>query len=66
VSVIALDASRWIQRMVKGSMRLLVYEQAAGLVEMGLRGAQMFVRSNGGLLLISGSDSPAQYITQHS
>jgi HK97 family phage major capsid protein len=63
VPVIALDMSRWFQRTVKRGMTLLRYKDALGLAENGLSAVQGFWRTNGGLLLASGSDSPAKYIT---
>jgi hypothetical protein len=63
VPVIALDMSRWFQRTVKRGMTLLKYKDAPGLAENGLSAVQGFWRTNGGLLLVSGSDSPAKFIT---
>jgi HK97 family phage major capsid protein len=63
VPVIALDMSRWFQRTVKRGMTLLKYKDAPGLAENGLSAVQGFWRTNGGLLLASGSDSPAKFIT---
>jgi HK97 family phage major capsid protein len=63
VPVIALDMQRWFQRTVKNGMTLLKYTDAPGLAEYGLSAVQAFWRTNGGLLLASGSDSPAKYIT---
>jgi HK97 family phage major capsid protein len=63
VPVIALDMSRWFQRTVKRGMTLLKYKDAPGLIENGLSAVQAFWRTNGGLLLVSGSDSPAKFIT---
>jgi HK97 family phage major capsid protein len=63
VPVIALDMSRWFQRTVKRGMTLLKYRDAPGLIENGLSAVQAFWRTNGGLLLASGSDSPSKFIT---
>jgi HK97 family phage major capsid protein len=61
VPVVAGDLSYFFNRIVKNSMSLLVYSQAPGLVEYGLRAAQAFVRTNAGLL-VTGSSKPVQYV----
>jgi HK97 family phage major capsid protein len=63
--VIAGDLSYFLVRIVKTSMSLLVYSQAPGLAEYGLRAAQAFVRTNAGLL-VAGSNNGVKYITTHS
>ena len=62
VPVVAGDLSYFFVRIVKPSMNLLVYSQAAGLIEYGLGAAQAFVRTNAGLL-VAGSGNPVKFIT---
>jgi hypothetical protein len=58
------DMSRFFVRTVKNSLKLMRYQEAAGLVENGLFAFEGFVRSNSGLLIPSGADSPVKFLTQ--
>lgn len=62
---VALGAmDRFFVRTVKNTLRLQTYTQAPSLVEAGLFAFEGFVRSNSGLLVASGADSPVKYLTQ--
>jgi HK97 family phage major capsid protein len=63
-SVLFGDFSRMFVRVVRGSLKLMRYQEAAGLAENGLFAFEGFVRSNSGLLVASGADSPIKYLTQ--
>jgi HK97 family phage major capsid protein len=63
-SVLLGDFSRYFVRIVRNTLRLMKYSEAAGLAENGLFAFEGFVRSNSGLLVPSGADSPIKYLTQ--
>jgi len=64
---IALGAmDRFLVRTVKGYPRLQRFEQAQALAENGMVAFEMYLRTNSGLLVASGSDSPVKYITLHA
>jgi HK97 family phage major capsid protein len=65
-SVALGDFSRLFVRVVKNSLKLQKYSQAPNLAEYGLFAFESFVRSNAGLLVVSGADSPIKYLTQAS
>jgi HK97 family phage major capsid protein len=58
------DFSRFFVRTVKNTLSLKRYSQSPGLAENGLVAFEGFVRSNAGLLVASGADSPVKYLTQ--
>jgi HK97 family phage major capsid protein len=58
------DFSRFFVRTVKNTLKLMRYQEAAGLAENGLFAFEGFMRSNSGLLVPSGADSPIKYLTQ--
>ena len=60
------DFSRAIRRTVKGSLRILRYEQTVSLAENGLVGFQGFLRTSFGILSSPSSDSPIKFLTQHA
>ena len=57
------DMSRFLVRTVKNSLKLQRFEQAQALAENGMVAFEAYLRSNSGLLLASGSDSPIKYLT---
>jgi HK97 family phage major capsid protein len=59
------DMSRFVVRTVKNSMTLKRYSQTPNLAENGLVGFEGFVRTNSGLLVASGTNSPVKYLTMH-
>jgi HK97 family phage major capsid protein len=63
-SVLLGDFSRFFVRTVKNSLKLMRYQEAAGLAENGLFAFEGFVRANSGLLVASGADSPIKFLTQ--
>ena len=58
------DFSRFFVRTVKNTLSLKRYSQSPGLAENGLVAFEGYVRSNAGLLVASGADSPVKYLTQ--
>jgi HK97 family phage major capsid protein len=58
------DMSRFFVRTVKNTLKLMKYSEAAGLAEYGLFAFEGFMRSNSGLMVPSGADSPVKYLTQ--
>jgi HK97 family phage major capsid protein len=63
-SVALGDMSKFFNRTVKNTLRLQSYTEAQGLAENGLLAFEGFVRSNSGLLVASGADSPVKFLTQ--
>jgi HK97 family phage major capsid protein len=63
-SVLLGDFSRFFVRTVKNSLKLMKYNETPGLVDNGLFAFEGFMRSNSGLLVPSGADSPIKYLTQ--
>jgi HK97 family phage major capsid protein len=63
-SVAIGDMSRFFVRTVKNSLKLMKYSETPGLVDNGLFAFEGFMRSNSGLLVPSGADSPIKYLTQ--
>lgn len=60
------DMSKFFVRTVKDTLRLQRYWETPGLLEYGLFAFEGFVRSNSGLLVASGADSPVKFLTQAS
>jgi HK97 family phage major capsid protein len=58
------DMSRFFVRTVKNSLKLMKYSETPGLVDNGLFAFEGFMRSNSGLLVPSGADSPIKFLTQ--
>jgi HK97 family phage major capsid protein len=63
-SVALGDMGRFFVRTVKNTLKIMRYQETPGLVEYGLYAYEGFVRSNSGLLVPSGADSPIKYLTQ--
>jgi HK97 family phage major capsid protein len=63
-SVLLGDFSRFFVRTVKNSLKLMKYSETPGLVDNGLFAFEGFMRSNSGLLVPSGADSPIKFLTQ--
>jgi HK97 family phage major capsid protein len=62
IPVLFGDFSRFVVRTVKDSWGLIRAREAKGLAENNCMAFQMALRTNAGLLLQSGSDSPIKYL----